>query len=128
MSIITASPPYLLVAVFKTVGAGQCLINAVKEGVTTSEDMNISFDENAMKKIFAKDFQTAIVDKDTLIKTLQEHGLPHIYEQDDNIFAEIDDLELAFKKQENEPYLLKISCSSPNKIKGAFCIKAPFCF
>ena len=120
MSIITASTPYLLVAVFKTVGAGQCLINAVKEGVTSSSDMNISFDENTMKKIFAKDFQTAIVDKDTLVKTLQEHGVPLIFEQGDNVIAEIDDLKLEFIKQENEPYLLKISCSSSNKIKGAF--------
>lgn len=120
MSLITSATPYLLVAVFKTVGAGHSLIEAVKEGVTTSKDLNISFDENTMKKIYAKDFQTAIVDKDTLIKTLQEHGIPEIYEQGDNIIAEIDDLKLEFKKQENEPYLLKVSCMSSNKIKGSF--------
>ena len=120
MSLITASTPYLLVAVFKTVGAGQCLINAIKEGVTSSEDMNISFDDNAMKKLYSKEFETAIVDKDTLVKTLQEHGIPHLYEQGENVIAEIDDLKLEFKKQEKEPYSLKISCSSPNKIKGTF--------
>lgn len=120
MSIITSATPYLFVAVFKAVGAGHCLINAIKEGVTTSNDMNISFDENTMKKIYAKDFQTAIVDKDTLIKTLQEHGMSCIYEQGDNIIAEIDDLQLEFKKQNDEPYLLKVSCLSEGKIKGSF--------
>lgn len=120
MSIITAATPILFVAVIKAVGAGNCLINAIKEGVTTSNDMNISFDESAMKKIYSQDFQTAIVDKNTLVKTLQEHGMPHIYEQGDDVIAEIDDLKLEFKKQNDEPYLLKVSCTSENKIKGSF--------
>jgi hypothetical protein len=110
----------LLIQVIHTVGAGVAMFNAIKEGITQANDMNISFDNETIKKLYEKDFETTIVDKTTLIKTLQEHGMPHIYEQGENVFAEIDDLKLQFKKQENSAYLLNISCTSENKIKGSF--------
>ena len=120
MSIITTSTPFLLIQVIHAIGAGAAMFNAVKEGITQANDMNISFDNETIKKLYEKDFETTIVDKTTLIKTLQEHGMPHIYEQGENVFAEIDDLKLQFKKQENSAYLLNISCTSENKIKGSF--------
>lgn len=120
MSIITASTPFLLIQVIHSVGATLAIFNAVKEGVTATKDMNLSFDNEVMNKIYEKDFQTAIVDKNVLIKTLQEHGIPHIYEQGEDVFAEIDDLKLTFKKQENLAYLLNVSCNADGKIKGFF--------
>ena len=44
MSIITTSTPFLLIQVIHAIGAGAAMFNAVKEGITQANDMNISFD------------------------------------------------------------------------------------
>ena len=62
-----------------------------------------------MSQICNKDFDTIIIDKDTLLKTLEEHGATNIVENNDCISCECDSFLLDFYKQENEPYKVRVS-------------------
>ena len=63
------------------------------------------------KHFIEKDFETPFVDKDILIKTLEEHGVTNIIENNSTISGQVDNYSLTFKKEsEEKPYVLKISC------------------
>ena len=59
-----------------------------------------------------KEFETAYMDKDILMKTLEEHGLSDIEtEYDGKISGTIDNFTLVFEKPApDKPYVLKITC------------------
>ena len=72
------------------------------------EDVNVIDEQHFIEKTF----ETPFVDKDLLIKTLEEHGVTNIQE---NVFGRIvgkvDSYSLNFEKQEaDKPYTLSISC------------------
>ena len=76
-----------------------------------------------MCKLVEKEFQTAFIDKNILLKTLEEHGVTGINEDlNGNISCNIENFNLNFNRNsEQEAYLLKISCkatdSADNKVE-----------
>ena len=81
--------------------------NLLKEsnGIVTKEVMNL----------LCKEFDTVFVDRDVLIKTLNEHGGENIYFEGDNISCEMEGFILDFYKPEATeeqafpPYRMKIT-------------------
>ncbi len=64
------------------------------------------------KHFIEKSFETAFLDKDILIKTLEEHGVKDISENEfGKIYGTIDNYTLNFEKMEaDKPYFLRITC------------------
>lgn len=64
------------------------------------------------KDIIEKEYETAFMDKDILLKTLEEHGVTEIEEEyEGKIFGKIDNFGLNFEKPSSDkPYILKIYC------------------
>ena len=76
------------------------------------DDYNKDFQYIKVDDIVEKEFETAYMDKDILIKTLEEHGVIDIQEEyDGKITGIVDSFNLTFEKPSSEkPYNLKISC------------------
>lgn len=72
------------------------------------EDVHVIDEQHFIEKTF----ETPFVDKDLLMKTLEEHGVSDIQENEfGKIIGRIDSYSLNFVKQEaDKPYSLKISC------------------
>ena len=72
------------------------------------DDINIINTQSLIENTF----ETPFVDKSLLIKTLEEHGVTDIQENDfGKISGKVDNYNLSFEKQEaDKPYSLKISC------------------
>jgi len=116
MSCTVFAVPYALAWVIGTVvmgGVSAVQVNAAFE--TYNEEKNENCDDIQIisdKNFVEKDFPTAFVDKDLLIKTLEEHGVQDIGENEfGKISGKIENYTLSFVKQdENQPYSLRISC------------------
>ena len=76
----------------------------------------IHLDEEIIEKICNKEFNTAIMDKDVLLKTLEEHGATDIMESQGDISCECEAFHLDFYKKINEPYTVRISYKSEQGI------------
>lgn len=69
------------------------------------------------KNFIEKSFETAFMDKDILIKTLQEHGVKNVNINDfGKVSGQVDNYTLEFEKMEaDKPYFLKITCLEKDK-------------
>ena len=86
--------------------------NMNNTGSINCEDVHVITDKHFMEK----DFETPFVDKNILIKTLEEHGVRDISENDNQIFGRVESYSLTFTKyQADQPYTLKISCYENDK-------------
>ena len=76
------------------------------------DDFNKEVQYIKVEDIIEKEFETAYMDKDILIKTLEEHGIHNIQEEyEGKITGTIDSFNLTFEKSySDKPYNLKISC------------------
>ncbi len=65
-----------------------------------------------INEIIEKEFETAYMDKELLLKTLEEHGLKDIEEDyDGKISGSIENFTLSFSRESaDKPYIAKISC------------------
>ena len=74
------------------------------------EDVTVITD----KHFIEKSFETAFMDKDILVKTLEEHGVSGILEDEfGRITGKVDNYALLFEKMEaDKPYFLRISCQN----------------
>ena len=64
------------------------------------------------KHFIEKTFETPFMDRDILMKTLEEHGVKNISESGNYISGEVEGYKLIFSKETDEkPYNVKISCS-----------------
>lgn len=72
------------------------------------EDVHVIDEQHFIEKTF----ETPFVDKDLLMKTLEEHGVTDIHENEfGRITGKVDSYSLNFEKQEaDKPYTLNISC------------------
>ena len=63
------------------------------------------------KHFIEKTFETPFMDKNILMKTLEEHGVKNISQWENGLSGEVDNYKLTFEKpMEDKPYNLKISC------------------
>lgn len=82
----------------------------------TCEDENVISEEHFIEK----SFETPFMDKEILIKTLEEHGVQDIFEDfNGNISGKAEGYTLNFEKTDTEkPYFLKISCPERNNVEN----------
>lgn len=75
------------------------------------EENNGCMTEELMQE-FCKEFETVFMDKDILIKTLEEHGLKNIECEGENIQGQIENFTVSFNRENTSiPYKMKISCT-----------------
>ncbi len=84
---------------------------AVSYGSSTCDNVDVI----SARHFIEKSFETAFMDKDLLIKTLDEHGVANIKEgevwEKGKITGQVDNYTLTFEREsENQPYYLKITC------------------
>ena len=125
---IAAAPAFLLyhiggavlVSIATAVKVGQEIQNAEKLNLSTQTESNKIFnkklhlEEEEFEKLFNKEFKTEIMDKETLLKTLEEYGATNINisndENQSKITCECENFQLTFvKTEETLPYTLTIS-------------------
>lgn len=117
MSCTVIAVPWLLYqaigAVIAASAATSIASKAVKkeemqENDTTCEEVNVI----TAKHFMEKSFETAFMDKDVLIKTLEEHGVVNISTTDfGRITGQVDSYTLSFEKpSEDKPYFLTVTC------------------
>ena len=111
MSVSVSAVPFLLFsAISQGVISTTNILNAVVQGMTAKGESKLHLDEAIMEELFDKEFQTSIMDRNALIKTLQEHGATNISQEGANINCNCEGFKLSFQKQlANLPYTVKIS-------------------
>ncbi len=77
-----------------------------------NEAENCSEDHVITEKHFIeKTFETPFMDRDILMKTLEEHGVKNISEWENGIAGDVENYKLTFEKPAvDKPYNLRISC------------------
>ena len=117
MSVSVSVVPFFLIY---TVATG--IINYmqmekdVNENMEVKENGDIHLNHKALDALYNKDFDTNIMDKALLLKTLEEHGATNIKEVGDNILCDCEAFHLLFTKQENLPYKIRITYNSDYKL------------
>lgn len=88
--------------------------NFKQERKLVCEDVHI----HEMLDFIEKQFETPFVDKEILIKTLEEHGCTEITELNGNLTCKCDHLSFEFKKSSADaPYLAYITCLEKDNIE-----------
>ena len=108
MSVSVSAVPFLLVY---ALGKGIVDITSAVVAASTVKANKLHLEEEDLKEIFNKEFETMIVDKDVLLKTLQEHGATNIsIMENDSIICDCEAFHIMFEKTETEkPYKMKVS-------------------
>lgn len=98
------------------------VVAKIKADTEVKEEVNAyspvvcdTVDVISAKHFIEKSFETAFMDKDLLIKTLEEHGVTNITTgevwETNKISGQIDSYTLTFEKpSDDKPYYLKITC------------------
>ncbi|MBQ2611477.1 hypothetical protein IJF81_03705 [bacterium] len=103
MSVTVSATPFLLLY---SVGQG---IAAIAQGMTGAGTTKLHLDEKVAQQLFNKEFSTQIVDKETLIKTLVEHGANNIQELNNDIKCDCEQFHIEFTHHTGKPYTMTIS-------------------
>ena len=125
MSCTVVAIPYALMWVVGAIASAAVTSASVgiqnADQITTPEDV---FDFNreqtkecedthiiTEKHFIEKTFETPFMDRDILMKTLEEHGVKNIFEWESGISGDVENYKLTFEKPaEDKPYNLKITC------------------
>lgn len=106
MSVTVSATPFLLIASLAEI------INATAVGLITNTTDKLHLEGDVIQQIFNSEFQTQIVDKRTLLKTLKEHGAVNIEEAFGNISCDCEQFHLEFVYNGDKPYTMKVSASN----------------
>ena len=115
MSTTISAIPFLLLY-----SAGASIINFAnyaKNNLSTFDGEKIHLDIEDVEKLLNSDIETQIMDKSTLLKTLDEYGAENIITDNDNISCDCDEFHLEFFKEPAKPYIMNISYLNPNDMK-----------
>jgi len=118
MSLTISAIPFLLIA---AVVKASIDCNTARGDAKTFNDLNSlisgvqknpsSLNQEAVSFI-CQEYQTVFLDKETLVKTLKEHGLDEISILENEITCRIEGYRLKFTRENSEPYKLSITCPS----------------
>ena len=125
MSCTVIAVPYALMWVVGAIATAAATSASVginnADQITTSEDI-FDFSTNQTeecedthiiteKHFIEKTFETPFMDRDILMKTLEEHGVKNISEWENGMAGDVDNYKLTFEKSApDKPYNLRISC------------------
>lgn len=121
MSCTIVSIPIALFSLFGALTIdGAAIYNAINDASNLNYDDDINNELPEYKdilpitesNIIEKDFETAFMDKELLLKTITEHGIVDIQESESGeIIGSIDSFNFVFTKpSEDKPYNVKIMC------------------
>ena len=116
MSATVSAVPFLLLYMVAEAGVVS-IINFTKN---TKENMtagNINLSKADIDQLINRDFETQFMDKDLLLKTLEEYGAENIECDNDNISCECDDFHVEFYKEPLKPYIMNIRCKDGCEIE-----------
>ena len=124
MSVTVVSLPVLLLFQVAplAITAVATTMSAINEKSQLKDMKSVELTQCDFEKITRKDFETTIMDKETLIKTLEEYGAQIASGNDNEIVCTIQQFDLIFtKKAENKPFKLRISYNkklNPDELIG----------
>lgn len=125
MSVSVSAAPFLLISALTGI------ISATAQGLSGSGAQNLHLENEVIENIFNQEFQTQIVDKRTLLKTLKEHRAINIQEAFGNISCDCEKFHLEFIYNGDKPYTMKISANNSlgvddlvNDIGSEYCANA----
>lgn len=119
MSCTVIAVPWLLYQAIGAVVAATAVNSIAKNAAKSIDEDGVQNNENCedvqvitAKHFMEKSFETVFMDQDTLIKTLEEHGVVNINKADfGRITGQVDSYTLSFEKpSENKPYFLTVTC------------------
>ena len=105
MSVTVTAAPFLLLS------AVSFIVGEIQNISTKNDIKKMHLEKNDIKKMFEEEIETAIVDKDTLIKTLTEHGAKITYQGEYSVSCSVDNFVFNFYKKtqtKETPYTLKV--------------------
>ena len=115
MSVTVTAVPVVLFStlevVFSGITVGAVALKSaldVAKGIKSADlykNEYIHLDQKDLQEILKKEYKTTIVDKDTLIKTLEEHGAVDIQDKNGTVLCTCEAFHLVFAKNEEDgPY------------------------
>lgn len=115
MSVTVTAVPVVLFSTLEVVFSGLTLgavalkgaIDVAKGISNTNSYKNdyIHLEQKDLQELLSKEFKTTIMDKDTLIKTLEEHGATNIQDKNGTVLCTCEAFHLVFAKNEDDaPY------------------------
>lgn len=113
MSCTVVAVPWLLYQAIGAVIAASAVtsIASKQEEKTTNDENCEEVQVITAKHFMEKSFETVFMDKDVLIKTLEEHGVVNIKDEYGKISGQVDSYTLSFEKEaENKPYFVTVTC------------------
>ena len=119
MSVSISAIPFMLI--FSLAKGVVDVSEAISNGLTHSNGQRLHLEADELEEIFNKIFNTTIVDKKTLLKTLHEHGATNYTETDDGeLECDCEAFHLTFSRQNtNLPYTMIVTYNkqySPEEI------------
>lgn len=113
MSCTVIAVPFLLYQAIGVVIAASAVTSIASNQETVADEVCEDVHVITAKHFMEKSFETVFIDKDVLIKTLEEHGVVNIKDEYGKISGQVDSYTLSFEKEaENKPYSLMITCLS----------------
>ncbi len=109
MSVSVSAAPFLLLY---ALGQGVIsLTSAVASGFSNTNAQKLHLEDNTLEEeIFNKEFPTVIVDKTTLLKTLEEHGATNFQTEGETISCNCEAFHLTFTKSaKDQPYTMVVT-------------------
>lgn len=111
---VQALPTLLLFAISDEIIKG--IADLKNTTSTTPSDIQLECED--IEEFINKEFDTTIVDGETLIKTLDEHGATNIIESNGDISCECESFHLDFyKNNENEAYQVRVTYAQEDGIQ-----------
>ena len=119
MSCTVVSLPVLLFSA--VVGVASSVIQlgqAVKGGLTNTNEGNMHLSEEAIHNLSKQEFKTVIMDKRTLLKTLSEHGAENINIDGNDISCTCEGFNIKFISHPKAPYTMQVAYSDPSGLNN----------
>ncbi len=118
MSCTVIAVPWLLYQAIGAVIAASATASLASKAAADKTETNENCEEVQVitaKHFMEKSFETMFMDKDTLVKTLEEHGVVNIKFGEDyekgKITGQVDSYTLSFEKSaDDKPYFLTVTC------------------
>ena len=114
---ISMVPFFLLFAVGSTLSeVTSAVVHGQQYAGKTSSGL-LHLEAEDIEKIFNKKYETTILDKDVLVKTLKEHGATNVKVDYDKITCDCEEFSLVFEKSESDkPYSMQITYVSDKNL------------
>ena len=118
MSVTVSLVPFFLISAIGTTVSE--IAGAVMEGrqyAGKSSSGHLHLEAEDIQRIFNKKYETTIIDKEILIKTLKEHGATKVKVNGEEITCDCEEFRLVFEKTETDkPYLMQITYTSDKNL------------